>query len=103
MLLMNNKKYNKKANNKKTSNKLITCYHAEIVILLCFRCLFKTIFSQVIFSGFLSFNLREDEEWSTISKYFSSQTFLQLKFSTRCCKVRDLKSISKCYLIISGK
>ena len=60
--------------------KLKTCYHTEIVILMCFCSWFKTDFSQIC-SASLSFNLKEDEAWSIFFKavfisYISLSTIL---------------------------
>ena len=48
--------------------KLITCYHTERLILKRFCRLFETGYSQMRYS--VSFNLKEDDTWSIISKQF---------------------------------
>lgn len=81
------KKVTRKISNKKKNKmlKLITCYHTRILTLRCFCCLFKTSFSQLIWSSSIRFNLKDDKAWSMISKNFPLHTFLQVESPLRCC------------------
>ena len=60
-------------------------------------------FFQIMCIASFNFNLNGVEVGSIISKQFSVLSALQVSLFTRCIKMCDFLSVSKCYLVLIEK
>ena len=74
-----------------------------IEILTCFCCLLNDSFFQIMCIASFNFNLSGVESESIISKQFSVLSAIQVSLLTRCAKMWDFLSVSKCSLILVDK